>query len=256
MSFPPEGLEFIPDIAYGPLASRAHLLDVLKPKEKGLWPMPAVLFLHGGGWHMFGKYPQINVFLAKAGFVTLSSNYRYSQEAVFPAQLEDVQAVLAWMRANAGDLGIDTGRIGVWGISAGAHLAAMLGALGEVQAVVDICGPVDFLDPNWSLEIQNPQGTLGRLLGGRPADLPELAAKASPVHRVSPMSARFLIVHGAKDALVPLSQAQAMLAALLEVDVPAELWVIPDGDHYINETHMPQLEEQVLAFFRETLINT
>ncbi len=252
MSFPPSDLEFLPDIRYGP-AERAHLLDVLKPKARADWPVPAILFLHGGGWHMFGKYPEINVFLARAGFVTLSSNYRYSSEASFPAQLEDVRATLAWIKANATELGVDPTRIGVWGISAGAHLAALLGALGEVQAVVDICGPTDFFDPQWQLELQDSGSLVSRLLGARATEVAQLAALASPVLRVSPLSAPFLIVHGARDTLVPLSQAQALFAALLELEVPAELWIIPEGDHYINETHLKHIEMRVLEFFQEIL---
>lgn len=77
---PPE-LELMSDIVYGPTRTRAHLLDVLRPRSSASKPVPAILFLHGGGWQMFGKYPEINVFLAQAGFVTASSNYRYSSEA-------------------------------------------------------------------------------------------------------------------------------------------------------------------------------
>ncbi|WP_027893205.1 alpha/beta hydrolase fold domain-containing protein [Calidithermus chliarophilus] len=250
---PPPGLELIPDLPYGEQAGRAHLIDVLRPTHRAARPVPAILFLHGGGWHVFGKYPEINAFLARAGYVTFSSNYRYSHEAPFPAQLEDARAAVAWVRAHAARWGVDPGRVGVWGISAGAHLAALLGALGEVQAVVDVCGPADFFDPGWRAELQDPQGLVSRLLGARAGEVAHLAAQASPVCRVSPLSAPFLIVHGARDAQVPLSQAEALHAALLEVDVPSELWVIPEGDHFINETHLPQIEARVLEFFRETL---
>ena len=152
MSFEyPASLELIPDLAYGELSQRAHLLDVLKPRALPKKPVPAILFLHGGGWHMYGKYPEINVFLAEAGFVTFSSNYRYSNEAIFPAQIEDVIQTVNWIRQHASGFGADPNCLGAWDISAGGHLASLLGALGEVQAVVDICGPSDFFDPNWRL---------------------------------------------------------------------------------------------------------
>ena len=81
---------------------------------------------------MYGKWPPANVFLARAGFVTVSADYRLAPTSTFPAQLEDVRAAVRWLRAHALELGIDPGRIGVWGISAGAHLAALLGTVPEL----------------------------------------------------------------------------------------------------------------------------
>jgi acetyl esterase/lipase len=90
----PAHLEAILDVPYGPLTDRAHLLDILRPRDSSQ-PLPAIIHFHGGGWQKFGKYLEDNVFLAEAGFCAVSANYRYSQDAHFPAQLFDAKAAQA-----------------------------------------------------------------------------------------------------------------------------------------------------------------
>ena len=97
--------------------------------------------------------------LAAKGYAVASINYRLSQHAVFPAQIEDCKAAIRWLRANAAKYHLDPDHIGVWGASAGGHLVAMLGTTGgvkelegtggnldqssRVQCVVDWFGPTD-----------------------------------------------------------------------------------------------------------------
>ena len=100
--------------------------------------------------------------LATKGYAVASVNYRLSQHAVFPAQIEDCKAAIRWLRANAAKYHIDADHIGVWGGSAGGHLVALLGTTGgvkdlegngghldqssRVQCVVDWFGPTDFVE--------------------------------------------------------------------------------------------------------------
>lgn len=242
MNWLPDSLELIPDVVYGPENTRPYLLDILRPREHPRQPAPAVLFLHGGGWHMFGKYPEINVFLAQVGFVTFSSNYRYSSEATFPAQLEDALLAVLWIRENASSLNLDPHSVGVWGISAGGHLSCLLGALGEVRAAAGICPVTDFFDPFWKLEPWE-------LLGGSVAERPKIASLASPALQVTRGSSPLLLIHGDRDSLVPISQSEKMKLALDNAGVECRLEVVAGGDHFINETHMPLIEGWVLEFF-------
>jgi acetyl esterase/lipase len=237
------------NLAYGLETTRANLLDVMRPNSSAA--LPVVIHFHGGGWHMFGKYLPETEFLAQAGFCVVSANYRYAQDAFFPAQLEDAKAVVRFIRENAVNWNIDPTRIYAWGISAGAHIAALLGSdvSSHLKAVACICPPTDLSNAvDWKLEYSDT--AFGFLLGERADTHPELARAASPLHQVSSQSAPTLIVHGAVDTLVPIAQAKVFHAALEQVGVPSRLVVIPDGDHFINETHMPFIQAEILEFFR------
>lgn len=212
---------------------------------------------------MFGKWPAANVFLARAGFVTVSADYRLAPGATFPAQLDDVRATVRWLRAQALKLGIDPQRIGAWGVSAGAHLAGLLGTAAEaelenpdaehsarVQAVGNVSGVMDFLDPAFNVGPQHLP-----LFGAPQAQRLELAALASPVTHAGADAPPFLHLHGTHDDEVPVSQARRMHAALQKAGAKSEL-VELDGDHYINDTHQVGVEARLLAFFYRELGHT
>lgn len=260
-AFPPPDLELLEDV---PFSSHGLKLDVLRPRVRSPQPVPAILHLHGGGWTMFSKWPVANVFLARAGFVTLSVDYRLAPGVTFPAQLHDAKTAVRWVRAHAGELGVDPARIGVWGISAGGHLAGLLGTTAhlpewegldggwpeqssEVQAVGNVCGVMDFLDPAFPSD-PGPFPLFGAPL----AECRDLALAASPVTYASAHSAPFLHLHGRRDVHVPISQARRMHAALTDGGAQSEL-VELDGDHFINETHVAEVEARLLDFFRRTL---
>ena len=259
--FPPPDLELLENIEF---SSHGLCLDLLRLRSQPVGLVPAVIHLHGGAWMKFSKWPVANVFLARAGFVTVSVDYRLAPAFQFPAQIHDVKTAVRWVRAHADEYGIDPARIGVWGISAGAHLAGLLGTTASqttfeggdggwgnvsstVQAVGNVSGVQDLLDP------EMPFGPEPFPLFGAPlTDRPELAALASPITYVSSNSAPFLHLHGCHDQEVPVTQARRMHAALRQVGAESEL-VELNGDHYINDTHQAEIEERLMAFFRHTL---
>jgi len=246
-------LERWEDVAYGELYERAHLLDVLQPRQHER-PLPVTIHFHGGAWRMFGKYLQDCEFMAEAGFCAISANYRYAQEALFPAQLEDAKAVLNWVRAHAEQYGWDAERIGVWGISAGGHLAALLGVRGfehGVKATACVCAPTDLTRAgDWVLAYQG-QG-FAELLGAHAAEQPERALRASPTRQISRPSP-FLLIHGDEDSEVPLEQSCVLHQALQQAGASSCLQVIPGGNHFINESHRSEVQAALLAFFRMQL---
>ena len=275
----PAQLEAILDVPYGPLTDRAHLLDILRPRSSSQ-PSPAIIHFHGGGWRMFGKYLEDNIFLAEAGFCVVSANYRYSTEAHFPAQLFDVKAVVRFVRAHAAELNIDPNRIYAWGISAGAHLAALLGTTANKQelegnvgledardigmlgwrstvgisshvaGVAAVCAPTDLTNPvAWARSYAAPEDGFQLLLGARGDERPDLARMASPLFHVTHSAAPFLILHGALDTTVPFSQATGLHSALKKANVSSELTIIEDGDHFINQTHRDFMQQRILEFF-------
>lgn len=237
-------------------------IDLLEPKEISSSPRPVIIYIHDGSFEMFEKSASHNIFLAEAGFLVVSIDYRMRPAFQFSVQMHDCKAAVRWIRAHAEPLYIDPDRIGVWGIRAGAHLAALLGTTpdhpdlegGEVewenhssgvQAVVNISGITDFFDPGCPINMV-------KILGGS-ADPPHIAHLASPVQHASVGSAAFLHLHGERDREVWPSQAIRLHRALLQAGASSELqWL--EGDHQICETHRELLEVSILQFFQTWLM--
>jgi acetyl esterase/lipase len=233
-------------------------LDLHLPPE-GPVPPPVVVFLHGGGWRLGSRHsagpayrdadPPAFTRLAQAGIAVASADYRLSAEATWPAQLHDAKAAVRWLRARAGELGVDGDRIAAWGESAGGHLAALLGLTGADAALegeVGVTGPssavaavvawypptdVRAVASDTGADPLDPSTREAQLLGAPPPEVPEAAAAASPVTHVSPGAPPFLLLHGAADRFVPCVQSERLYAALLEAGVEVELDVYEDADH-------------------------
>jgi acetyl esterase/lipase len=198
--------------------------DLYLPQGPG--PFPAALYLHGGGW-TGGDRTQLKrqaAYLASFGVLGLAIEYRLAPESTYPAQIDDARAGVRWLRENRGKYRIDTNRIFAVGSSAGGHLAAMLGAMGDVTAVITF-------NPVLDLTSLSGGSSITKLLGGSCQERPELCRQASPVYRVSGRSAPMLILHGTVDQTVPYSQATAMLEKLKAAGVRAELFTAEGGPH-------------------------
>src|SRR4051812_42005020 len=154
-----DGIRLLPDLPYVASGSPAQRLDLYLPaKSTGVRPL--VVWIHGGGW-VGGSKNQVNAApLLASGYAVASVEYRFSQDAIFPAQIEDCKAAIRWLRAHATEYELDPAHIGAWGASAGGHLVAMLGTTSEthefdkgenldqssgVQCVLDWFGTSDFL---------------------------------------------------------------------------------------------------------------
>ncbi|HKC74795.1 MAG TPA: alpha/beta hydrolase [Chloroflexota bacterium] len=179
----PVPLTFIPDVQFGEADGKPLLLDVIAPRDVSAASWPAVIWVHGFGWFAGTRRDNLEIslcaFLATQGFFTVSIEYRLSDEATFPVQIHDVKAAIRWLRANAAAYSIDPDHIGIWGGSAGGHLAALAGVTGDlpelegtsgsagyssrVQAVVLASAPSDFLHPGETcLMVSTPRITRSR----------------------------------------------------------------------------------------------
>lgn len=131
------------NVQYATVGGQALRLDIYQPTT-GSGPRPVLVHLHGGGWFSGDKYPiepQVTPLLAQ-GIAIVSVQYRltgnpwtFGDDLTFPAQIHDIKGAVRWLRANASTYNFDPKRIGVWGSSAGAHLAALLGTSGGVKAL-------------------------------------------------------------------------------------------------------------------------
>jgi acetyl esterase/lipase len=248
----PEGVKVERDLEYGPHGER-NKLDLYLPEKEVDHPLPLVIWIHGGGWEAGNKDNPLGLGLLKKGYALASINYRLSQTAKFPAQIEDCKAAVRYLRANAKKYNLDADHIGVFGASAGGHLVALLGTTGDVkelegdgsnkevssrvQAVVDFFGPTDMLkmkaqaDANSVLDADSATSAVGKLFGGPVQEHKELAEKANPIHYITKDAAPFLIMHGDKDNLVPLAQSRILDEALKKAGVESTLVVIEGDGH-------------------------
>jgi acetyl esterase/lipase len=222
-----------------PAGFRPLSLDLRTPDSAGA---PVVVFLHGGGWLRGSRKvftPGISDErsfdrIVAAGFAIASCEYRLSGEARFPRQLDDVDAAIEWLQAHGGDHGVDAGRIVLWGVSAGATLAALTGLRrDDVRGVVDWFGPAELFAMAEYDTGESPEQTReAQWLGAPAAMLPDAARLASPalqVHRAAPP---FHISHGTSDEHVPFAQSEALVQALRAVDVDVEFHPVEGGKHF------------------------
>jgi acetyl esterase/lipase len=245
-----DAVETQPDIVYGEADGQALLLDISHPPARDT-PRPAVLLFHGGAW-MVGtagreSMAQPAAALAEDGYVTFNVEYRLTGdpagEHLWPAQLDDAQRAVRWVRANADRYGVDPERVGAYGHSAGGHLAALLGVRetrdtsdpeladysSRVSCVVTIAGHLDLSIPYPG---EFDRQSLVALLGGTPDEVPEAYRDASPITWVDEESAPFLVIHGGADDMNPVAHARHMVDALHEVGVEVVSVELPTGNHF------------------------
>ncbi|MEK7414924.1 MAG: alpha/beta hydrolase [Planctomycetota bacterium] len=266
-------MTILPDQSYGPHGERS-LFDAYLPHGVP-GPRPAVVMIHGGGWHagnrdMFSWHGQQ---LAQRGIVALSITYRFWPEHCFPAQLEDVRRAVRWLRANAATYAIDPERIGGMGASAGAHLGSFL-ALAEgppdsdpmlasyssrLRCMVDFYGPVDLV----AMEDTASAWAVAGLIGAPISDALAAHEAASPINHITPSASPFLILHGDRDlgpepGQVPIGISRRFHARLQAAGADATLIEIPGADHGFSVTgrapqHLAPAWERVVPFFERHL---
>jgi acetyl esterase/lipase len=263
------------EIAYAS-QSRRNVLDVLVPETQT--PPPVVVFIHGGAFRMGDKSDNLRerLMLAEAGFAVASVNYRYSTEAIWPAQLDDLRYAFAFLRAQAARFGIDGDRLASFGPSAGGHLSAAVGiALSaspatRLRASVVWFPPVDFPTMDSDIAATGIDRATGRndapdspesvLIGATVADNPALARAAGPVAQLDALPAgavlpSFLIMHGALDPYIAPEQARRLHRALAAFGTAPrlEIDVLPGGTHGGGDFEAPRTMARVIAFLRGAL---
>ena len=249
--FTDEGLHYEMGLVYGKADGKDLLMDCIYPK--GIpEPLPCVLWIHGGGW---ASHDLTRVYrperqmaeLAKLGFVCASIDYRLSDEAVFPAQLEDCKCAVRYLRAHAEELHIDPKHIASWGESAGGHLAAMLAVTNDmeefegsggwsemssnVQAAVAWYPPCDL--PALQHYYGKEADIIAKLVGVPidDASFEKKAWYASPACYVSRKLPPMLLMHGDRDSLVPHAQSEDFCKSARAAGNPVRLITVHDQGH-------------------------
>jgi len=255
----PEGVEAFKDIEYKYINGKSLQLDIYQPK--GLTkPAPLLVFIHGGGWRG-GDRADYLVYLthfAKLGYVTATVSYRLLKLAPYPACVEDILDARDFLYQNGEKYNYDPDRICLIGGSAGSHLA-MLAAYGwkkqgsvtdslaatpkhKIKAVVEIYGPVDF-----TTEYARNHPTITGFLTKSYQEAPKLYIEASPLTYVTKESPPTLILHGTRDMLVPISQAETLKHKMDSLGVVNEFHSLPGWPHTMD------LVQRVNDYFKVTM---
>ncbi len=271
----PDGIKVHADLEYVPGGHARQRLDLYVPAKAGT-TLPVIVWIHGGAWMGGSKDGGVVALpLVGKGYAVASINYRLSQHAVFPAQIEDCKAAIHWLRSNAKKYNLDPERIGVWGASAGGHLVALLGTTGgaqdlegkgghadessRVQAVVDFFGPTDFLQMDAHavtgarLKHDSPASPESRLIGGAIQENVEKVGRANPIKYVTKEAPPFLIVHGEQDPLVPCHQSELLYQALKQARCDVTFYKIAGAGHGSPEFNTGMMQAAVQAFFDKHL---
>ncbi|HWW60315.1 MAG TPA: alpha/beta hydrolase [Thermoanaerobaculia bacterium] len=238
----------IENLEYANVNGKPLLLDLRIPDGPG--PHPVILYLHSGAWITGDRTGGPAIRQASRGYAVASIDYRLAPSSTWPAQIEDCKAAVRWLRANAARFQLDPGRIGVFGTSAGGHLAAVLGTSGgvgalegpelgnggyssRVKVVIDYYGPTDLLKldeqklPCLPLDGNSLFMPPSLLMGCAIQQCPEKTESANPIAYASADDPPFLIVHGMRDCLVGWQQSQMLHDALPQ----STLVLLPNGEH-------------------------
>ena len=261
------------DLEFAKVDGRSLRLDLMLPT--GIESPPLVVWIHGGGWRGGSKSSVPIRGLVDHGYAVASISYRFTDVAIFPAQIHDCKAAIRWLRAHAHKYGYDEKRFVVAGSSAGGHLALLVGVSGDdpslegrvgshfdqssaVQAVVDYFGPADFVlrrktQPERALTTKS--GSFALLGGIRNGKMdPKLERLASPAMHVTPDDPPLLLFHGDQDETVLLDQSQRMLKAYHKAGAVAELVVFKDARHGGKVFYTKERIQQIVAFLKRNRI--
>ncbi|WP_367341329.1 alpha/beta hydrolase fold domain-containing protein [Limosilactobacillus sp.] len=231
---------------------------------------PVIFWFAGGGWMDTDQNVHLPnlVDFANHGYIVVGVEYRDSNKVQFPGQLEDAKAAIRYMRANADRFQADPNRFAVLGESAGGHMASMLGVTNgikkfdkgqylnvssDVQVAVPFYGVVDPLSAKQNSASDDFDFVYRNLLGAEPEDAPELDQAANPIHYIDDKTVPFLILHGTKDVVVPVSDSEKLYDTLRAHDVPADLYEINGASHMDAKFLQPQVLQIVMDFLAKYL---
>ncbi|MCM3725759.1 alpha/beta hydrolase [Neobacillus cucumis] len=279
-------VEIITDLVYAEINGRQLLADIYLPRLKKE-PLPVIIWLHGGGWRFGDRKlgPDFTRYFASKGFAMVSIDYRLSDEDTFPAQIHDVKTAIRWVKTIAAEYGLDGNKIGLWGSSAGGHLAALAAITepnqfigenplysemtSEVQAVAIGYGPINFLQIDEQRELYgiseedpesvhipkdkkttDPDSFESLFLGAPILTCPERVKEANPLTYVKSGLPPFLIMHGLSDIAVPAHQSKLLYQELADKKNNVSLYLINGLGHgFLNRTNLDEGGPRISTYY-------
>ena len=245
------------NIKYGDAPDGQNTFDAYIPKN--IQPgAKVIVYIHGGGWSGGDKseFPKqlIEELAGKRGYVVVSMNYRLVKDNTnrFPAQIEDVKKLVAFISKNAKRYEYNGNEYTLMGGSAGGHLA-MLYAYGydekkQVKTVVDLWGPTDLTDKAVRPDGSDADNIVIRFLGEKDVNA-QITKDASPLwHLTKETAVPTILFHGGKDPLVNVSQAKNLYQKLQEMNVPSALEIYPEEKHGVSPSAAVEVFAKMLSW--------
>ena len=280
----PETAPTFKNVNYAGDKLEAHNLDIYLP-DTGKPRYKVVVIIYGSAWFSNNAkqmaFMSVGKPLLDAGFAVVSINHRSSGDAKFPAQINDVKGALRFIRANASKYKLDTSFIGITGFSSGGHLSSLAGVTNglkkrtvgnttvdiegtvggnldfssRVDAVVDWFGPVDMAHMENCKTVKDEKSPEAALIGGAPAQNPDLVALISPITYVCDHNPRFLVFHGDADNVVPHCQSEFFSAALKKAGCLENFVTVPEGQHGPKTFNDETFKQMTDFFLKESALS-
>lgn len=261
-----------PGLPYKTTPQGPLLLDAYRPAAGDQHPL--VVMIHGGGWARGGRFEmgltKWAAYLAAGGLAVVSIDYRLAPATTFPDSFQDCLDALDWAVAHATELGADPTRIGLWGDSAGGHLALLLATSQtspdypgprlrsdprHLRAVAALYPPTD-LQALDAAERRGPLGTrtVASFVGAEPEADPARWHAASPIAHVHAALPPILLLQGTRDLLVPDSQARRFAERLAAAGAPHRLEIVEGGVHGFDRLAPDARAQALIADTRAFLL--
>jgi len=274
---------FLKDIPYKIAEKDTVKLDIHLPKQKVYDKSPVVVFIHGGAWAQGDKeikyhYTEgIKDTLQENGYTVVAINYRLVSKTVDIAeQLNDCKDAILWVADNADEYNFDTENIGLWGESAGAHLALMTAfstdknnELSEIRFILDNFGPTDlnkvlktnaswFTRKTYKMLLPKLYDIREKLIlamtsfdiNTNKEEAIAVARQYSPIeHLQTAPKIPILILHGNRDFIVPFKQSKKLHRELNKVAVTNKLIKVKKGNHGFTKTDKKEIHHLIKETF-------
>lgn len=256
-----------------------HTLDIYLPKEsKDSYPV--VIHTYGSAWSMNNSKGSADLnticaALLKAGYAVVTPNHRSASDAIYPAQLHDLKAVVRFMRGNAAKYKIDTNFIAMSGFSSGGHLSSLVattcglkegksgsvtvdlvGDLGKFTSFSSCIDAATLWSPPTDIYTMNPinnfmgSGTYeGAFVGAEREGNKDKWMVASSPYYASEDDPPVILFHGTSDQIVNKEQSQELYDSLKNHNVVTELVSVQGGSHGGNEMYVEANLNKMIEFF-------